>query len=114
MRLSGKVIKLLPIITGQGENGDWKRQEVIVETRDRFPKKVCVSIWGSLIGSASLQIGQSVEMFLDIESREYNEKWYTNTKAYRIDIVADSSGGNKIENGESFESDNDIDAVLPF
>jgi len=46
MELTGKLVAVLPEQTGNGKNGVWKKQDVVVETEGKFPKKVCVSIWG--------------------------------------------------------------------
>jgi hypothetical protein len=45
MQLTAKLTNLLPIQTGTGKNGEWKKQDIIVETEGQYPKKVCISIW---------------------------------------------------------------------
>lgn len=49
MQLTAKLNQLLPIQTGSGKNGEWKKQDIIVETDGQYPKKVCISIWGDKI-----------------------------------------------------------------
>ena len=49
MELTAKLIQLLPLQTGTGKNGEWKKQDIIVETEGQFAKKVCISIWGDKI-----------------------------------------------------------------
>jgi hypothetical protein len=49
MHITGKLLTLLPLQTGKGKNGDWKKQDLIIEAGDAFPKKICISVWGDKI-----------------------------------------------------------------
>jgi len=84
MEIKGKVIAVLPLVTGQGKNGEWRKQEFVVEIpADHYPNKVCLSLWGDKI--IPLSIGQQVTVQFDIESREYNGRWFTECKAWKIE-----------------------------
>lgn len=85
MELKGKVIKLLPIQTGTSARGEWKKQEFILEIPGQYPKQVCLYMWGDAIDSASIKEGEEITAHVEIESREFNNKWYTNVKAWRIE-----------------------------
>jgi hypothetical protein len=115
MQLTAKLTKLLPIQTGTGKNGEWKKQDIIVETDGQYPKKVCISIWGDKINEGQLQIGNSLQIDFDIESREYNTKWYTDIKAWKIEVAATSTQNtpNNATNADDFIP-NGEDDVLPF
>jgi len=90
MQLSGNLTHLLPLQSGTGKNGEWKKQDIIVETFGVNSKKICVSIWGNLINESQLEIGNVVEIDFTIESREYNGKWYTDIKALKIEAAPGS------------------------
>ncbi len=94
MDISGKIIQLLPAQTGQGRNGTWKKQEFILETGDTYPKKVCIAVWGDKIDISSFSAGDIVNVSFDVESREYNGRWYTDLKAWKVTGVQKGSGGN--------------------
>jgi len=115
MQLTAKLTQLLPIQTGTGKNGEWKKQDIIVETEGQYPKKVCVSIWGDKINEGQLQIGNILKIDFDIESREYNSKWYTDIKAWKIE-VAGTSTQNAPDNTVNTDDfiPNGEDDVLPF
>ena len=85
MELKAKLTQLLPLQTGEGKNGPWKKQDIIVETEGKYPKKVCVSIWGDKIDANQLQIGNQLTVSFDVESREYNGRWYTDLKAWKVE-----------------------------
>lgn len=85
MELVGKIIKILPLQEGQGANGPWKKQDFIIETEEQYPKKVCFNAWGDKITQFNLQEGQSYKVSINIESREYNERWYTDVRAWKVE-----------------------------
>ncbi len=115
MQLTAKLTQLLPIQTGTGKNGEWKKQDIIVETDGQYPKKVCVSIWGDKINEGQLQIGNSLQIDFDIESREYNSKWYTDIKAWKIEVASTNTQNipDNVVNTDDFIP-NSEDDVLPF
>ncbi len=95
MELSGKVFKVLPVESGEGKNGTWKKQMIVIETDGgKYPKKVAVTFWGDLVNSSSFVDGKDISVEFDVESREYNGKWYTDVKAWRINNSAPASSNN--------------------
>ncbi|MCZ2100079.1 MAG: DUF3127 domain-containing protein [Chitinophagales bacterium] len=87
MQLIAKLIQSLPLQSGIGKNGEWKKQDIVVEIDGQYPKKVCISIWGDKINNDILQIGNLLKIDFDIESREFNSKWYTDVKAWKIEVA---------------------------
>ncbi|KAB7727916.1 DUF3127 domain-containing protein [Rudanella paleaurantiibacter] len=88
LELVGKLHKLLPEVTGQGRNGAWKKQEFVIETADsQFPKMVCLSIWGDKTDDLKqFALGDTLKVTFNVESREYNERWYTEARAWRVEL----------------------------
>jgi hypothetical protein len=84
MDISGKIIQFLQVQTGQGKNGTWKKQEFILETGDQYPKKVCISVWGDKVNLSGIKPGDMVDVSFDVESREYNSRWYTEVRAWKV------------------------------
>ena len=83
MNISGTIFKVLPLESGDGKNGTWKKQSTIIEIDNgKYPKKVAVTFWGDLV--ADRMVGSSLDVEIDIESREYNTKWYTDVKVWRV------------------------------
>ena len=97
MEISGKLLLLLTPQTGTGKNGQWKKQDFVIETTDNYPKKVCLSAWGDKIDLNKFKPGQAVKVFFDVESREYNGKWYTDLKAFGMQPQQGSSGPEEID-----------------
>lgn len=84
MEISGKIIEILPEETGEGRNGPWKKQNFVIETQEQYPKKVCITVWGDKINLNNLNENEVVTVSVNIESREYNGRWYTDVKAWRV------------------------------
>jgi len=97
LEISGKLVKMLNLQTGTGKNGNWQKQEFVLETPDQYPKKICISAWGDKVDDiARFSIGDNLKVSVNIESREYNEKWYTDCRAWKIESESGSgasSGG---------------------
>jgi hypothetical protein len=91
MQLVAKLIQTLPLQTGEGKNGPWRKQDIILETDGQYPKKVCISIWGDKINESMLQIGNMLDIQFDVESREYNSRWYTDCKAWSVKLAGAAS-----------------------
>ncbi len=88
LEFEGSLIKVLPEVTGQGKNGAWVKQDFVLETEDQYPKKACFTAWGDK--SADLKtfsLGEKLKIQFSVESREYNERWYTDLRAIRIDTA---------------------------
>ena len=84
MEITGTVVNLLPLQTGQGKNGVWKKQEFILELPGQYQKKVCLSLWGEKIDEAKISAGDKITASVNIESREYNGRWYTDVRAWKV------------------------------
>jgi hypothetical protein len=125
--ITGKIIQILPSTTGTSKAGkDWVKQEFIVETQEAYPKKICVSLMGDKVQELKKYVpGNEVKVSLNIESREYQGKWYTNVNAWRIEPGNAAGGpppnqgggeehmGGSSEPEQSYSQENSTDD-LPF
>ncbi len=77
MNISGKVVQVLPIQSGTSKAGNpWQKQEFVLEQGGQYPRKVCISLFGDNVAKTP-QVGQDVMVSVDIDSREFNGRWYT-------------------------------------
>jgi len=99
LEVTGKLVTTLPTQSGEGKNGTWTKGSFVIETADKFPKKVCLTVWGDLVSNLnSIQSGDELKVSFDVESREYNGRWYTDLKAWKIEKAG---SGNSFANPPS-------------
>lgn len=109
--IEGKLIKLMTIQSGDGKFGKWVKQDFVIETLGEYPKKVCFSAWGDKSDELkNLIIGDKITVSFNPESREYNEKWYTDLKAWRI---SKSTGESNKKDGNTPPPFSENDIPLP-
>ena len=118
--LEGRLVQILSAQEGQSTRGAWKKQDFIIETSEQYPKKVCICWWNEKTDELSkFQLNDNLRVSVNIESREYNSKWYTDIKAWRIEQLNTESTTNSNPaiseddiSGVSFSNDENDD--LPF
>lgn len=85
LEIEGKLIKVLPAVTGEGKNGTWSRQDFVIEVPGQYPYNVCFTLWGDRVSINGFQIGEFVKVSFDVNSREYQEKWFTTLRPWKIE-----------------------------
>ncbi|HNW68634.1 MAG TPA: DUF3127 domain-containing protein [Bacteroidales bacterium] len=91
LKIEGRLIQKLGLQTGNGKNGEWKKQEFVIETDDAYPKKICANLWSDRISQLDpIAINEKIAVYFNLESREFNGKWYTDVRAWRIEKAAQS------------------------
>ena len=85
MEFEGIVYKVLPVVKGTSQRGEWVKQGVVFELPGEFNRKLCVGFWGDKAQDAgNLKPGEKVAVSINLESREYNGRWYTEARAWRL------------------------------
>ncbi|MCD8072702.1 MAG: DUF3127 domain-containing protein [Alistipes sp.] len=93
MEIEATVVKLLPVVKGTSARGEWTKQEVILEQPGEFGRKLCVSFWGDkALDAATLKEGETVTVSLNLESREFNGRWYTEARVWKMTKAAPAHG----------------------
>lgn len=113
LKIKGKVTGVLPLETGSGSKGQWKRQSFVIVTLGQYPKMVCFSAFGDKADAAGkLEIGETVTVYFNIESRPYNEKYFTDVKAWKWDVEKnEEKKESKVTSIDDLADENDD---LPF
>lgn len=88
MEITGKIILALPEQSGVSKAGNsWKKKEYVLETQETYPKKVHFDLFGDKADKYPLSVGQTVRLSFDIESREYNGRWFTSIRGWQAEPV---------------------------
>ena len=122
MEIEGNIIQILPQQKGSSSRGEWAKQDFILETQGQYPKKVCIAVWNNKF-EVEPYLNKTVKVSINVESREYNEKWYTDVKAWKIESLSGGSTSemppqetqdiNKINDEMQANSEEEMDD-LPF
>ena len=87
LELTGKLLQKLSVQSGKSAKGDWSKQEFVLETQENYPRKVCLSVWGAdkVAELGATAEGEILKVSFNLESRCFNERWYTDARAWRIE-----------------------------
>jgi len=88
MEIEGRIVRKLNVQTGTSARGGWAKQEFIIEFQEgNFPAQACFNVWGEdkVKELERHQVGDTVKVSFNISSREYNGRWYTDLRAWKID-----------------------------
>ncbi|MEG1405082.1 MAG: DUF3127 domain-containing protein [Alistipes sp.] len=97
MEFEGTVFKIQPLTKGTSARGEWQRQDAIFDVMEgTFSHKICVTFFNKPDDAAKLREGATYTVSVNIESREFNGRWYTDVRAWRLqpkqDAPATSAG----------------------
>ena len=88
LELEGRIARKLPVQQGTSARGAWAKQEFIFEYQEgSFPSQICMNVWGEdkVRDLDKYQVGDKVKISFNLSSREYNGRWYTDVRAWRIE-----------------------------
>ena len=90
LELEGRIARKLPVQQGTSARGAWAKQDFIFEYQEgNYPSQVCMNVWGDdkVKELEKYQVGDKVKISFNLSSREYNGRWYTDVRAWRIEPV---------------------------
>ena len=95
MEIKGKIRTAFPMQEGNNSQtgSTWKKQEFVMETLESYPKKIHFSIWGDRIETSNISKDDLIEAKVNIESREYNERWDTSIRAWSVKKIGTAEPG---------------------
>lgn len=88
LQLQGEITTISEVQTGTSKKGtEWKKLGFVLNTKGEFPKDIYFTVFGEEKVDSFMKynkVGQMVEVSFNIQSREYNEKWYTDLSAWKM------------------------------
>lgn len=82
-----KILELLPEQRGTSSRGEWVRRGFVAETLGEYPKKMQFDVMGDERWqkmSQYVQVGREVKVSFDVESRNWNNKWFTSLSCFSV------------------------------
>ena len=89
MEIEGLIINDLGASEGisKSTNKPWVKHEWLLETIGAYPRKVKFTVFGDRVNTIKFEVGQRYLIQVDVESREYNGRWYTDLTAYSCRLL---------------------------
>lgn len=86
LEIEGRITHDLPLVEGVSSRGNnWKKKEWVMELTNgntNFPKSVMFTCFGDRADQLKFEVGKSYVVSIDVESHEYNGRWFTNVNAW--------------------------------
>lgn len=103
MEITGKIIQAFDKVEGVSKAGNaWKKKEYVLETHDQYPRKVFFNFFGDRVDQYPLSVGDEVTVSFDIESREFNGRWYTDIRAWKAERAGQGNPAPQMEQVNDF------------
>ena len=85
----GKLINIMPEVSGENENGEWVRGGFVVLCGDGNSRSVALTLFGRdrINMLSGLSVGDTVIADYFPESHEYVGKWFTDLRCTRIMVA---------------------------
>lgn len=92
LKVTGRLTQILTPESGTSKAGkEWNKQEFVIETNDQYPKLVCFTLFGDKTDLISnIKLGNEVDVSFNLESREYNGRWFHNVNCWKIVLVGEN------------------------
>ena len=105
MEITGKIIIAMPETSGTSKAGNnWRKKEYVIETQEQYPKKVIFNFFNDNVTKYPLEVGDVVKVSFDLNSREYNGRWYTEVSAWKAESAEQTTAPQVPASQPSFRS----------
>jgi len=92
LKIKGRITSKLEVETGTSKAGkEWQKGGFVIDTGAQYNPEVCFSLFGEekIEMLSKFKEGDEVEVLFNISSREFNDKYYHNLDAWKIDFVGE-------------------------
>ncbi|MDO5760841.1 MAG: DUF3127 domain-containing protein, partial [Bacteroidota bacterium] len=98
MEILGKLRQILPEQRGESARGPWVRGGFVIDinTDSQYPRSIAFSTWGEdiLAQLKTLHIGATIQVIFDIESRQWEDRWFTDCRCRSIGTFVSNTNNN--------------------
>ena len=113
IEVEGVIIKEYPAKEGvSSRTGNaWKSQEFVIQTKDQYPRACLFRVFGAdKLEQFNLHQGDTAHVWLDINARAWQDKYFNDISAFRVDHI----DPNSINTGAQMSTANSqFDAATP-
>ena len=88
MKISGKITRVMPLQEGTSQQGGrWRKLTIVVMEDDpsiMFPNEMALDLFNDKIPATPLSVGQHVEVYFGVRTREYNGKVFNDINVFKF------------------------------
>lgn len=87
MEVSGMIVAVMPLRTGESARGPWKSQDYVIEFYEdnaQYSSKMMFNVFGDNVDRFNIQQGQQYTVSFNINAREYQGRYYNDLRAWRV------------------------------
>lgn len=98
MEVQVKVISKFDIVEGVSKSTgkEFKYFTFIGETIEQYPRKIAFDVFGEKrIANCQVNENEVYNVSFDVESREFEGRWYTKANAWKTELVSSSAIGDQ-------------------
>ena len=94
------------------EGKKWIKQTFLIDTGADYNSQICFQLFGEekIKLLENYQTGDKIEVFFNISSREYNNRYYHNIDAWKINNISNEED----DNIEKTDKEENTNTSLPF
>ena len=86
MEIFGKVIEILPTVSGENERGEWSRAGFVVESYGEYPVQLAMELHNDNIQRLMPPINAVVRAHFSVSSRKALDKWFTSARCFKVEV----------------------------
>lgn len=88
-QITGKVTMIMPVISGENDNGEWYRGGFVIASIGDVSRIIAFNVVGKrrLDSIAELKVGDTVLVDYYVESREWQDKWFSDIVATKVAVA---------------------------
>lgn len=103
IEIEGRLLRKMEPQSGRSSRGEWIKQEFVVEFQDgNYPSNAVFSVWGQdkVKELEAFSLGSQIKVSFGISSREFNGRWYTDLRAWRLQTAGQGAPSGSQEHFE--------------
>lgn len=86
MEIFGKVIEIIPTVSGENERGEWSRAGFVVESYGEYPVALAMELHNDSIQRLMPPLNAIVKAQFSVSSRKALDRWFTSARCYKVEV----------------------------